>query len=104
MNLTQKQIELLLVVDAKNPDGTSTDLDQIIERLSYKPSKESIQFSIRAMINHGLIAKVGQENRRDRKRTIIAPTELGQLFAKANRKKSLAEELLEADDSFSLLT
>lgn len=100
MNLSQKQIELLCVIDAGNDDESKCDLDQILERLNYKPSKESVQFSIRALIKHGLIAKLGRETRRGQSRVIIASTELGYMFAKANRKRTLAEELTASDDFY----
>ena len=57
MHLTTKQIELLTTIGRRNPDGAAVDLDQLIERLSYQPSKQSIQFSIRALIAHGLMQK-----------------------------------------------
>ena len=77
MHLTYKQIELLKVVNAGNPDGTPTDLDELIERVSYKPTKQSIQFSIRALIAHGLIEKGTTEKRRGRMRAIIKITPAG---------------------------
>lgn len=82
MNLTAKQIEILGIVIAGNgkADGgrlIPCDLDQIIERLSYKPTKDAIQFSIRNLITKGVIQKAGTEKRRDRRRVLIAPTDLG---------------------------
>jgi len=81
MHLTAKQQELIRVVVAANPDGSPCDLDQILERLSYGPTKESLQFSIRALIRHELIEKKGSEVRRDRRRVLIVPTEMGKHFA-----------------------
>lgn len=81
MRLTTKQLELIKIIAAGNPDGTIADLDEVMERLSYKPSKESLQFSIRALIAHGLIIKAGSEKRRLRRRVLIGPTELGKGFA-----------------------
>lgn len=77
MHLTTKQLELLAVIGARNPDGGATDLDQILERLSYHPTKQSLQFSIRALISHGLIQKDAPEKRRGRTRTLISLTEQG---------------------------
>ena len=77
MHLTTKQLELLAVIGARNPDGGATDLDQILERLSYHPTKQSLQFSIRALIAHGLIQKDAPEKRRGRTRTLISLTEQG---------------------------
>lgn len=97
MYLTAKQIEVIRVVAAGNPDGSVADLDEIIDRVSYKPTKQAIQFSIRALIEHGLIEKVGTDNRRGRRRTLIAATVLGQHFAAAN-KTSVASAILESDE------
>lgn len=94
MNLTQKQQEVLTLLDAGNADGSKLDLDQLLERLSYKPTKAAIQFTIRALIGHELIEKCGQEVRRDRMRVILGPTALGRHYAKA-LKPSLARVLVE---------
>ena len=85
MYLTEKQLELIRVISEANSDGSSVDLDEIIERANYKPSKQSAQFSIRSLIEHGLIEKTGAENRRGRKRVLISITALGQHFAGAYR-------------------
>lgn len=81
MHLTVKQIELLTVIGARNEDGGATDLDQILERLSYKPTKQSLQFSIRALITHGLIQKDAPEKRRGRTRTLISLTKTGEVMS-----------------------
>lgn len=81
MHLTTKQIELIRVIGAGNDDGTATDLDEILERVRYETTKQSIQFSIRALVAHGLIEKKGVEKRRGRQRQVIAVTELGRDYA-----------------------
>lgn len=98
MHLTTKQIELLTTIGRRNPDGAAVDLDQLIERLSYQPSKQSIQFSIRALIAHGLIQKDAPEKRRGRTRTLISLTEAGQIMIgkpKASFVETLSDELLD---------
>lgn len=77
MELTTKQLSIMKVIVAGNTDGSVVDLDQILERLDYKTTKESLQFSLRALIAHGLIQKAGRENRRGRSRTLIKPTGMG---------------------------
>lgn len=77
MRLTAKQIEQMKVITTGNADGSPVDLDQILERLSYKPSKQSYQFSLRALIKHGLVEKGPRETRRGRERQTITPTGLG---------------------------
>jgi len=79
--LTDKQIETLKVLirgNGFNSAGTliACDLDQLIERLSYAPSKQSIQFSIRALMKRGLVYRGEHENRRNRRRVLIVPTDL----------------------------
>jgi DNA-binding MarR family transcriptional regulator len=92
MHLTLKQIELLNTIGRRNPDGGAIDLDQLIERLSYKPSKQSIQFSIRALIAHGLIQKDAPEKRRGRTRTLISLTTQGEIMV-GKPKLSLVETI-----------
>jgi DNA-binding MarR family transcriptional regulator len=86
MHLTVKQIELLHVIAAANPDGTACDLDQIIERINYETTKASIQFSIRALIKHGLIEKVGSEKRRGRRHVLIGITSEGAGYVSVGKK------------------
>ncbi len=99
MHLTSKQIDLLTTIGRRNPDGGALDLDQLIERLPYKPSKQSVQFSIRALIAHGLIQKDTPEKRRGRTRTLISLTEAGQMMvgkpAKVSIVETVADDLLE---------
>jgi hypothetical protein len=72
--LTDKQAEILKTVCRCNPDGTFLDLDQLLDRLTYKPTKEALQFSLRFLINRGLIEKKPVELRRGAKRRVIAGT------------------------------
>lgn len=74
---TPKQLEIMRVIVDGNPDGSACDLDELLERLSYKPTKAALQFSIRALIGHGYMKKAGTENRRSRRRIILAPTATG---------------------------
>lgn len=75
--LTQKQAEILKLVTRGNPDGTFLDLDQLLEKLTYKPEKAAVQFSLRFMIRRGLIAKHPLEFRRGAKRRVLGPTPEG---------------------------
>jgi len=77
MHLTAKQIELLRVIAAGNGPGEPCDLDEILERVRYETTKASLQFSIRALIQRGLIEKKDVEKRRGRQRRPIAITTLG---------------------------
>lgn len=77
MYLTQKQIQIMATIVKANPDGSYLDLDQLVENLPYRTTKESMHFSLRALIKKGLLEKKPQEVRRGRVRNIIAPTLLG---------------------------
>lgn len=77
MNLTIKQIALLKVVHTGNTDGSPVDLDEILERLDYDTTKQSLQFSLRALIAKGLLEKAGTEKRRNRVRVLFELTSLG---------------------------
>lgn len=98
MHLTLKQIELLNTIGRRNTDGGAVDLDQLIERLTYKPTKQSVQFSIRALIAHGLIQKDAPEKRRGRTRTLISLTEQGRVMIgkpKVSLVETISDELLD---------
>lgn len=77
MRLTAKQIELLSVIVRGNGPGQPCDIDEIVERVRYETTKQSLQFSIRALIKHGLIEKKDLEKRRGRSRRPIAATAAG---------------------------
>ena len=98
MHLTTKQLELLRIIGERNPDGAATDLDQILERLSYHPTKQSAQFSIRALIAHGLIQKDAPEKRRGRTRTIISLTKAGEIMSgKRTTPASFVSDVVDDD-------
>ncbi len=81
VNLTAKQVEILLLVFKKNTDGTHLDLDQLLNELSYKPTKQALQFSIRSLIkNHKYITK-GSEKRRGRRHVTYIATPTGEYMA-----------------------
>lgn len=98
MYLTQKQTEILSIVAKGNADGTLADLDEVIARASYKPTKQAIQFTIRALVEHGLIEKRGQEKRRNRMRVVFGVTDLGRHFAN-HATPSVAATIIEPEES-----
>lgn len=97
MHLTTKQIEILRIVAKGNPDGSFADLDEILMRASYKPTKQAIQFTIRSLIEHNLIEKHASEKRRGRQRVLIGATELGMHFANAG-VSSVAAAIIEPEE------
>lgn len=86
--LTYKQMNCLVVIARGNPGMGETwaqfaDLDEILERIDYKTSKDSLQFTLRALIGRRLIRKVGMECRRGRQRVLFELTELGRTLIAA---------------------
>lgn len=77
--VTPNQLELLSHVKAGGPDGP-IDFDQLLDLLSWSPSKAAAQFTIRALIGKGLLAKLPSlELRRSRKRICYQLTREGKL-------------------------
>lgn len=79
--VTDKQLEALQLVSvgATAGSGDAIDFDQLLERLTWKPTKQSAQFTIRALIAKGLITKAGQLLRRGRLRVVYQMTKAGKL-------------------------
>lgn len=95
MHLTTKQIELIGILGRRNPDGSAVDLDQLLDRLSYKPTKQSLQFSIRALIARGLIQKDAPEKRRGRTRTLLSLTKTGEMLNGTGKNESIVSDVLD---------
>jgi len=96
MHLTTKQSELLRVISAGNGLDMPADLDEILERVRYETSKQSLQFSIRALIAHGLIFKKGIEKRRGRQRQVIEATGEGHAHMRVAKDSAAAvSEIIE---------
>lgn len=74
--LTQKQLEILSAVMRGDDDGGFADLDQVMERLSYAPTKDALQFSMRFLVKRKLVEKKGLQIRRGRKRVLYDLTSL----------------------------
>ncbi len=81
MRLTNNQLKILKVLLDKNPDGTTIDLDQLLETLSvqydWETSKAALQWSLRKLIQLELVERMSTETRRQRSRRILTLTELG---------------------------
>lgn len=98
MNLSEKQVGVLLTINRENEDKSLVDLDQIIERQSYETNKPSIQFIIRNLIQKKLIIKDGTEVRNNRRKVLFRTTTLGAMYSKWNAKpedKTLKEVIVE---------
>lgn len=57
MILTEKQKAILRTLYLGHDRGHLLDLDELLEILPYKTSKQSMQFSLRALIKKGLVEK-----------------------------------------------
>ena len=76
--VTRYQAEILSKLKGlESSTGKLVDLDQLLEQLSWSPSKESVQFTIRALIQKGYIEKMPVETRRGRNRVCYRLTEGG---------------------------
>lgn len=75
--LTPHQRNSLMVICQGNTDGTDADLDQVMERIVRKTSKNSFQFMVRNFVNNGWIEKSGLEPRRGRLRVVLKATQAG---------------------------
>lgn len=101
--LTDKQYKIMIVIcDGNGRDDNGVfipvDIVELLDRLAYRTTKASMQFSIRALVRHRLITK-GYEARRGAKRVTYTPTSLGrQLLGYGGAPVSMIESL----DEFSL--
>lgn len=75
--LTAKQFQILDVLTRGNPDGSFCDLDELLMRVQYETSKDSLHFSVRALMRRGYITKHERETRRGRSRRVLSATPLG---------------------------
>ncbi len=76
-SISKKQIEVLKLIIRANPDGSLIDIDQLLERLSYKPTKQALQFTIRQLVGRKYIEKREPVVRRGSLRIVYTPTMSG---------------------------
>ena len=77
-NLTNKQYRIMAVLcsgNGKDENGNiiPCDIDELIDRLTYDTTKNSMQFSIRALERRNLITR-DYEHRRGRNRVVLHVT------------------------------
>ena len=84
MTLTDKQKDVIKTLNLGYERGHLLDLDELLEVLPYKTTKQSIQFSIRALIKKGLVEKGHTRQRSDNRyhRRTLGLTTLGRAKAK----------------------
>lgn len=74
-NLSPKQWEVVQIILRGNPeDGSWIDFDQLLDRCSYKPTKDTMHFTLRSLVSRGLVEKKDLEMRRGAQRRVLAPT------------------------------
>lgn len=90
--LTPYQFEILQIVRAGTEDGL-VDFDQLLNKLSWQPSKESAQFTIRAICAKGLLKKAEVlQLRRGRKRVCYQLTAEGEAYLDPRKPLELPRE------------
>lgn len=84
MTLTDKQKDIIKTLNLGYERGHLLDLDELLEVLPYKTTKQSIQFSIRALIKKGLVEKGHTRQRSENRyhRRTLGLTTLGRAKAK----------------------
>lgn len=92
--ITRHQMEVLqLCKEATQP----LDLDQLLPKLSWGPSKEAAQFTIRALMKKKMLEKLPLQLRRGRLRVSYQLTSVGKVVLDP-RLDSLAAVEIEAPD------
>ena len=88
MNLTSKQKDIIKTLNLGYERGHLLDLDELLEILPYRTTKQSMQFSLRALIKKGLVDK---HECRPRGETLHARRSLGlTVLGRAKAKMLLA--------------
>lgn len=81
--ISEKQLNTLILIIKCNADGSLLDINQLMDRLPHSPTKEALQFTIRQLIEMGLIEKRDPETRRGSKRIVYSGTMKGYLTVKS---------------------
>lgn len=84
MTLTDKQKDIIKTINLGHERGHLLDLDELLEVLPYRTTKQSMQFSLRALIKKGLVEKHDCRPREDSgyQRQTLGLTTLGRARAK----------------------
>lgn len=92
-HLTKRQLEVVTVLYSASRERDSlVDLDQLLDLLSWSPSKESVQFIVRALVEKKLVAKAGIQGRRGRNRVCYRLTDDGKLILDPRSTEALSTE------------
>ena len=75
LGFTKNQESILSVILRGNDDATFVDLDQLLDRVNYKVTKQAMQHSLRSLIRRGYIEKSADTvTRRGKARRLLRPT------------------------------
>ncbi|PHM52412.1 hypothetical protein [Xenorhabdus hominickii] len=87
MDVTKKQKQIIRTIWIGIERCDPIDMDELLELLPYATTKQSMQFSIRALIKKGLVVKGGLKKRTTDgyNRVVYGLTELGSAVAKMYR-------------------
>lgn len=101
--MTQKQYAIMTVIcqgDGKDGEGkfVAIDIDQLLERIPYKTTKDSMHFSLRALMRRGLLKKGDIRPRNGRHRRTLVATDLGRALILQQEKSEHFVEPTEPDE------
>lgn len=97
MNLTRKQVHILEILMKGDDDGGLLDMDTLLEKIAYETSKQSMQFSMRILMNKGLVER-HYELRRSRKRAVYSLSVTAiRMFDASTGEFDIIEEGLDLD-------
>ncbi|MDX5412770.1 MAG: hypothetical protein LPK02_06960 [Rhodobacterales bacterium] len=100
--LTRKQVHILELILKGAEDGGHLDMDQMLERMQYETSKQSLQCSIRHLEARNLVRR-DYEIRRGRKRAVLCITGYGlQRFDTGTGEFDIILEGFDEDDEGDL--
>lgn len=80
--LTEKQIQIVSTIHRHwQENDEDIDMNQLLDELPYRTSKESMQFSLRALIKKGIVVKrEALVTRRSRARITYGITQFGKML------------------------
>jgi hypothetical protein len=63
IKFTTKQVEILQVIKAGNPDGTACSVYDILKGITYECKRDAMLHSIRVLVDNGYVERKGLVNR-----------------------------------------
>lgn len=91
--LSEKQLEIMRLIQAKSNDCSLLDLTQLRESLSYTASKQAILASVNHLIERGLIERTAKEKRNSRMFTTLRLTSIGDAVLASNNNAEHCDDI-----------